>query len=136
MQYYVMNAHDMGGYIKVLRDLPIPERGYLFQWGIIKNQRTNAQNNAIHLYCAQLANRFNDAGFLIHEEFFGKAMEIDWNQDRVKSRLWKPTQVKMLEKESTTELETTEVTEVYDTLNRWMSTHLKIHVPFPDRFGR
>jgi hypothetical protein len=136
LQFYVITPKQHKDFVQTVKDMFIPECGYLFKWGRIKNQRTIKQNSSVHLYCDHLATALNDAGFLIKESFFNKEIELDWNMERVKTRLWKPAQVGLFNKESTTELETGEVSEVYDTLNRFFADNFKIHVPFPDRFNR
>jgi len=58
-------------------------------------------------------------------------VEIPWTQETAKDHLWRPIQQAMLKKESTTELDTAEVRQVYEVLNRHLSGKLGVTVPFP-----
>ena len=103
----------------------------------VSNQdlRTLAQNSAMHLYFTMLAKQLNDAGFsftkVMREPSLYK-MDIDWNLELVKSNLWKPIQVAIFNKESTTTLNKQDVIRIYDTANRYTSERMGISVPFPN----
>ena len=103
-------------------------------------QRTIPQNSAIHLYLKWLCEGLNDAGFdmvTTLEKFQSKNLEIPWTPEFAKDRLWRPVQVAVTRKESSTDLEKTEVSKVYEVLNRHLSDKLGIQgIPFPDRWGR
>jgi hypothetical protein len=97
--------------------------------------RTNQQRKAIEVYCRELARALNDAGF-DQRQIMAMMKEgacIPWGQESVKDSLWRPLQVALLQKESTTDLERDEVSKVYDVLNNWVSSKTGIYVPFPDR---
>ena len=91
--------------------------------------RTLRQNAALHKYFVKLFNALNDAG-LDMRKVLKPEIEIPWTLSSVKEYLWRPVQRIMLEKESTTELETTEVDEVYRVVDRKM-IEKGINVPFP-----
>ncbi len=78
-----------------------------------KKTRTLKQNSSIHLYCEMISDVLNELG---HTFSFiglkGVKMEIQYTPELIKSTLWKPIQMAMYNKESTTELTTTEVSEV------------------------
>lgn len=61
------------------------------------------------------------------------APSIDWTPETVKEYLWRPVQKLQVQKESTTELTTKEVSEVWETLNRFLGEKHGLHVPFPER---
>jgi hypothetical protein len=93
-------------------------------------KRTLTQNNSIHKFCELLSEELDNAGLdikrTLKEEF-----EIPWSPERVKELLWKPLQEAMLDKTSTTQLTTKEVSKVYEVLNRWLGTKHGLHVPWP-----
>jgi len=57
--------------------------------------------------------------------------DINWSGTLVKEQLWKPIQLAILDKKSTTQLEEVEVDRIYNTLNRYLS-NMGISVPFPN----
>lgn len=94
-------------------------------------QRTAQQNKSLHLYCELLAEALNDAGLDMKKVFEVKEVDIPWNKDIVKSVLWRPIQEAMTGEESTTKLNTTEVSEIYETLNRHIASHFGISIDWP-----
>lgn len=82
------------------------------------------------LYFASLATELNDAG-LDMRRMLKPSTAIPWNKYSVKEYLWKPIQLDMFNKESTTELITKEVAEVEQVLSRHLAEEHGIHVPFP-----
>jgi hypothetical protein len=97
--------------------------------------RTLTQNNAIHLWCDQLGKALNDAGYDQRAVFaqMREGVSIPWRDTAVKESLWKPIQAAIVGKDSTTKLSTTEVSEVYEILNRWTAEKFGVSVPFPSR---
>jgi len=93
--------------------------------------RTVQQNKALHKYCELLAEALNDAGYEMKAVLAVKQVDIPWNKDRVKDVLWKPLQEAMTGKESTTELSTTDPSEIYNVLDRHISSNFGIHVEWP-----
>lgn len=93
-------------------------------------KRTNRQNRALHVYFQELSNSLNASG-LDMRTVLKPGVEIPWNEKTIKSHLWKPIQKAMLEKESTTELDTAEISKVYEVLNRHLGEMFGLHVPFP-----
>lgn len=94
--------------------------------------RTTSQNKAMHKYFSMLADALNAAGWDM-KRTLAKQAEIPWSELTVKEHLWKPLQRAMLKKDSTAKLETQEVSQVYETLNRHTSGKLGVSVPFPER---
>lgn len=94
--------------------------------------RTLKQNRALHLYYTWIAEALNEAGYDMKKVLKPK-IEIPWTKESVKNHLWRPVQKIQLNKQSTTELETKEIDEIIDTLNRFMGEKLQIeYIPFPD----
>ena len=80
-------------------------------------KRTIKQNRALHLWFEFLAAALNDAG-LDQRTVLKPEVEIPWTPEAVKEQLWRPIQVAMLQKKSTTDLETPEVSKVKEVLVR------------------
>lgn len=103
------------------------------------SKRTLTQNAAIHLYAKQLCEALNDAGLDMVktlELLQSNDLDIEWTPEQVKDRLWRKVQLAMTNKESTADLTKTEVSEVYEHLNRFLGKAGLPTIPFPDRFGR
>ena len=99
-------------------------------------QRTDQQRKAIEVYCRDLAYTLNRAGLDQRKVFAAMredGIDIPWRQETAKDSLWRPIQVAILGKESTTKLSTDEVSRVYDVLNRWTGQTFGVSVPFPDK---
>ena len=97
-------------------------------------ERTPKQQNAIEVFCREVAERFNGAGYsvkLVLEEVSKK--DIPWTQAGVKEIIWRNVQRNMVKKESTTRLTTKEVNEIYEVINESVLSELGIYVPFPEK---
>jgi hypothetical protein len=81
------------------------------------SKRTLKQNNALHLWFEFLAAALNDAG-LDMRAVLKPGVDIPWTSESVKEQLWRPIQVAMLQKKSTTERERPEVSQVEEVLVR------------------
>lgn len=92
-------------------------------------QRTIQQNRALHKYFALVAATLN-------AENLGVTVvlkpDTEWSSDGVKEMLWKPVQKAVLGKASTTKLNRTEITDIYDVMNKVLSERFDIHIPFPN----
>lgn len=98
-------------------------------------QRTDQQRKAIEVYCRNLADALNDAGLDQRAVMASMrdGVSLPWSQERVKDVLWREIQFAMLGKKSTTGLTTTEISAVYEPLNRWTAQTLGVSVQFPSR---
>ena len=94
--------------------------------------RTSAQNRAFHLYFKLLSKELNEAGFGV-QVVLKQKIDIDWTEKLVKELLWRPAQIAILGKISSTSLtKLVEIEKVYDHLNRHIGEKFGIHVPFPN----
>ena len=96
-----------------------------------KKRRTLNQNNALHLWFSQMADLLNDHGWdqrkLTKAEF-----DIPWTLESFKNNLWRKIQIAYCDKESTVELNTDEITAIYDILNKTIGEVTKgLSLPFP-----
>lgn len=97
--------------------------------------RTVKQNNSIYLYCKLLANKFNDAGLDMQAVLKKKKVSVSWTQSSVLEVIWRPIQIQMFNKKSTTKLSTKQVSEIYEVLCRHISQTFNISQSFPNRYG-
>ena len=78
-------------------------------------QRTKLQNKALHLFCNKLATELNSKGYYV-QVVLKPTYELRWDTQTIKEHLWKPIQKALLNKGSTTELDTSEITKVHHEL--------------------
>lgn len=116
---------------KVIDSVPLDD-GMQMRIEKEKKQRTLKQNAAIHKYFSLLAQALNDAGYDM-KKVLRPEIDISWNEYMVKEYLWRGLQKAMTGKVSTTELETHEISKVYEELNRHLASKLGISVPFPEK---
>jgi hypothetical protein len=101
-----------------------------------KSKRTSLQNRAIHKFCGLLADKFNAAGLDMVTVLKEKETEVSWTMESVKDVIWRSIQLALFpDKPSTTQLETHEVTKVYEQIARHMSNRFNINQSFPNRHG-
>jgi len=98
-----------------------------------KGTRTSKQNRALHLFLRKLSDALNDAG-LDMKKVIKEEVDIPWSDKTVKEYLWHPVQKALLQKESTKDLETDEVSKVYEVLNNHIASKFGVSVPFPEIF--
>ena len=96
--------------------------------------RTTAQNSSIHLYCKLLAERFNEAGLDMLAVLKVKSVSVPWSMEKVKDVLWREIQEALFNTRSTTKLDTSQVSQVHDVLNRHTGEKFGISLDFPNRF--
>lgn len=97
-------------------------------------KRTSQQQKAIEVYCRDLAQALSDAGLDMKTTLMHKQVPVRWHQDSVKEFLFRPImQALFPDYDSTTDLETGEVDEVYAHLDRWTSEQFGLHVEFPSQ---
>lgn len=100
-----------------------------------KEKRTKLQNRALHKYFTMLAEALNDAG-LDMKAVLKPEVDIPWNCSMVKEHLWRPIQNVYLQKQSTTEQCTDEVSQVYKILDRHIAEKFGVSVPFPSKLNQ
>lgn len=95
-----------------------------------EKQRTAQQNKALHLYFRLIADMLNAAG-LDMRAVLKPGINIQWTGETVKEYLWRSIQKIQLQKESTTELNTTDIDKVVSTINTHLAEKFGIDQPFP-----
>lgn len=96
-----------------------------------KKKRTLNQNKALHLYFEHISKQLNDIGHTFnYTGLKGINIEIPYSQSIVKDFIWRPIQITLFQKESTTELTTEEINTILDVLSKFFSEK-GVYVPFP-----
>ena len=93
------------------------------------SQRTNLQNNALHLYFKLLSDELINASVDLRE-LVREDVDIIPTPEALKL-LWKQLQKAMLNKESTTQLTKGEVDKVFEVFAKLISERAKVYIPFP-----
>ena len=128
---FIHNEHQLNAYVEHLK-LKLAKEGRLKVSVKAAKTRTLTQNNSIHRYCEMLSEAFNEAG-LDMEKVLAKGTQIPWSETNVKELIWRKVQIPLTGKESTTDLETNEVSKVYDVVNRHISSTFGLFIPFPSK---
>lgn len=100
--------------------------------------RTILQNKSLHLYLNKVSELLISQGvdmrYVLEKMktgfYFSPTMPV------LKECVWKPIQKALTGKESTTKLDTKEVSEIYEHMNRFTAENFGIGVPFPDRYSQ
>ena len=116
-------------FLKFTRALYEKERYIMWKWHTGK-QRTEIQNNALHLYCQNLAVSLNDGGYDFMLVMNTDA-EIPWSKVSAKEFLWRPIQKAITGKASTTRPTRAEYPQIYDALNSHLAIKYGISEPWP-----
>ena len=95
----------------------------------VPETRSDSQNRALHKFFSLLADTLNDMG-LDMRKVLKPTYFIPWNTQAVKDHLWRPFQIAITGKESTTKLTKLdgEIDEIHKVLMRELGE--KKHVPF------
>jgi len=95
-------------------------------------QRTLLQNRSLHKWYELMADALNDAGFDMKKtlEAIGDA-EIPWSKETVKEVLWRQIQIALINKESTRDLTTAEIDEVFVVVAENIAKGTGVYVDFP-----
>lgn len=97
-----------------------------------RKQRTGQQNKALYKFCELLAEALNDAGWETKRTLLSRPeIEIPWSKNTVKELLWKPVQKAITGKDSTTEMNTVDPSEIYLVVDRHISELTGVSVPWP-----
>jgi len=95
-----------------------------------KPVRTLTQNAAIHKYFSMLAESLNNAGLDV-KKTLRHDFDIPWSESLVKELIWKGVQKAMFDIDSTTKLDTAQVSQVYEVINRHIGSTHGVSVIFP-----
>ncbi len=94
-------------------------------------KRTPPQNASLHVYCTLLAKALNEAGYDVGTTI---QVPVDFTKDTVKEYMVRPIMTALHpDKDSTTQLDTVEIQNVYEHLNRLTAEKFGISIPWPDK---
>lgn len=97
----------------------------------IKRGRTINQNRAMHLFFKFISDKLNENGIeYVWRGLKGMTMNMQYNEFIVKEFLWKQIQLQLYGKESTTQLLSSEITEVADVIIKALA-EIGISIQFP-----
>lgn len=98
--------------------------------------RTDSQRKAIEVYCREVAKALYDEGHTLQDVIKEvKKAEITPTQSNIKAVVWNGINEALFKKTSSTELSTTEVTKIYEVMNKWLGEKFEIHIPFPNEIN-
>jgi hypothetical protein len=86
----------------------------------------------VELFKDELAIILNDAG-LTFNCALGKGSKSPWTEGKVKALIWHKVQKMQLDIDSTTKLDTEQVSKVYEVINRHTSSTFGVSVVFPSK---
>ena len=98
---------------------------------VVVQKRTDKQLRSIWLYCGLVAQELNAAGLDI-KLLIEQDLEVSWTKELIMDIYWRTIQKTLFDIESTKDLKTNQVSEVYEELNRHISK-FGLSVQFPDR---
>lgn len=90
--------------------------------------RTVQANRALHLYCKQVAEALNNENLSVTAVL---KPDIQFSMITVKEQLWKPILAALRGKESTTQMTSKEIDDVYHVMNKALGEKFGIHIDFP-----
>lgn len=94
-------------------------------------KRSGQQNKALHVLFTEIAYELNQKGFEFqYKGLKGKEMKSRYTGNIVKDQVWRPLQMALYEKESTTELTTSDIEMIFDVLGKWLAEN-EIIIDFP-----
>jgi hypothetical protein len=111
-RWLVKNKEQAEFFIRFIRREA--EEGRERFYSVVRANRTNKQNNALHLLFRQMADELNGAGYT-RPHPWGK-MEIPYSEGSVKEIFFQPIISKVFGKEHSSDLTTKELSEAVDIL--------------------
>ena len=100
--------------------------------------RTNKQNASLHLWFELCATTLNDQGIDMRI-FFEKInyLNVEWTKTGFKEKVWRHFQEEMIDKESTTKLDTSEPDMICRNIQQAILEATGVQLPpFPDRWSQ
>ena len=99
---------------------------------LVRANRSNKQNAALHLLLRRLAEGLNDAGFEIPHPF-KQGLEIPYTEHSVKELVYKPIIEAMFKKGSSADLTTEEFSMAMNTLVDAVNRNTGVFIPVPSQ---
>jgi hypothetical protein len=92
--------------------------------------RTAKQNNALHLWCQQIADTLNAHGLYVGDVI---KTESEWNMEKVKANIFKSAMMSLYDKKSTTTLNRGEIDGIINVIAHALGKKNVVVPPFPER---
>jgi hypothetical protein len=128
-EHWTVNSDvSLENLIKHLRELYADKKYIQVKWTIGK-AITNPQRNSVYLYCDLLAKELNGQGLDMVKTL--SDVEIPWSKESAKKHIWAKVQNAKFGNVSINDLKTSEVSQIYDVINRHLSNTFGVYVPFP-----
>ena len=110
------NVNDLFNYVNKIKANPFVEIK------MESNARTSQQNRALHKLFSIIADMLNDLGMQFnYTGVSGRDFETKYNSGIVKDYFWRPLQVHLTGKQSTAELTTQEMNEIFNVICTFFS---------------
>jgi len=107
--------------------------GYIagYNEAISEKKITLKQKKSLHLYFEMIAKSLNEIGITFLYRGLNKSeIEIPYTPYLVKEMLWKPIQMALFEKESTTKLTNEEINKIIEVINKFFAERgVELHFP-------
>ena len=132
-QFWIVRDDNSLAHCKKKLEELYAKNGYVeVEWTTAKT-RTQRQNRALHVYLRVLAETLNEKGLDCSMVLKDGVTAIKWSDHLVKEHIWRVVQEAQTEKKSTRDLDRSEVSLIYDIINRHLGEKFGVHVPFPER---
>lgn len=104
----------------------------------LKKMITWQQMKSLYLYLSKLSDELNDAGFdmLAVCAAMVEGFSVQCTKERLKQCVWDEIMSALFSVTSITKLTTKEVSIVYENVNKIVGEKFKVHVPWPDSYGK
>jgi len=129
--WYINNKDQRDALIKHVDECL--EKGEFVRYELHRssNRRTDKQNRALWKACELLGDALNDAGFDMKTFPFKEGVDVPWDKEQVKKRLFNPIMEAKTDKTTSTRLTKQEVSEIWEILVRHIAQVTGVTVPFP-----
>ena len=100
-----------------------------------KSKRTALQNSSIHKYGSLVSEIMNDGGITKQVYFEKKQVDCEWTGESVIEDIWREIQFAMFGHRKTSQLDTDQVSKVYEQVARILAENFNVRQEFPSRFN-
>jgi hypothetical protein len=94
-----------------------------------EKKRSIQQNRALHKLFTDLAKECQKKGITVRQ-LYEKGFDVMVTKEIFKNDVWRKIQIAMFDKESTKDLTTQEINQIFDVINKEFADW-EIHIPFP-----
>ena len=97
--------------------------------------RSTLQNASLHLFCKMVADGLNEQGQTWKYEHIitGKIVEVPFSMYLVKDYIWRPIQITLFDKTTTTKLTTSEINQIVDVINLHLGENFGLSFVWPSK---